>query len=177
MSFTRMTGSVLIAVLPTLALTQSQSVNVPNWRTELNCGAFALPRVIDAALKRFADLLVSCRLKPKMIRGDFDGDGREDYALLVIERQKQQRGFLIAFASGQAVVAGAGRLVMYGAARTADLNFDEWELHRRQDPVESGEDQMSLTLQADALLVSHHESASGLFYWRARSIHWYQQGD
>jgi len=66
---------------------------------------------------------------------------------------------------------------MYGSARAADLNFDEWELHHKQDVVESGENQKPLRLHADALLVSYHETASGLFYWHSKSVRWCQQGD
>ena len=173
----RVPVSLLIFALSAIISPQSQSVTIPDSRTGSNCGQLTLPQTVEVALKRFPDLLASCRLKPSVIRGDFDGDGHDDYALLVVEKQSRKRGLLIVFADGRTVVAGAGRAVMYGAARAADLNFDEWELHRKRDPVESGEEQKPLTLHADALLVSYHESASGLFYWDGKSIRWYQQGD
>lgn len=112
-----------------------------------------------------------------MIRGDFDGDGRPDYAVLVTQQSSRERGFLLVFADGRTVVAGAGRLVEYGAARYRDLNFDQWELHPRSQPVESAGDQKPLKLHVDALLVSCRESASGLFYWHGGRVRWYQQGD
>jgi hypothetical protein len=67
--------------------------------------------------------------------------------------------------------------VQYGAAVSADLNFDQWELFSKTRPVESAEDQAALKLHGDALLVSYHEDASGLFYWDGKRMRWYQQGD
>lgn len=64
-----------------------------------------------------------------------------------------------------------------GAAAFPDLNFDQWELYSKGRPVESAEHQEHLKLHGDALLVSYHESASGLFYWDGKQIRWYQQGD
>lgn len=136
-----------------------------------------LPEAVQSALKRTPDVAVSCRLKPSVIEGDFDGDGRPDYAVLVTQQASEKRGFLMVFGSGRTVVAGAGRLVKYGGVTSPDLNFDEWELHIKSRPVESAEYQEILKLHGDALLVSYHESASGLFYWKGKRIRWYQQGD
>lgn len=153
------------------------TAELPSVINEPKCEKDNLPQTVKVALNRFPDLRVSCRIKPSFIRGDFEGEGRDDYAVLVDEKQGRKRFFLIIFAGGRSVVAGAGTPVMYGASRNFDLNFDEWELHRKQEPIESGENQESLTLHVDALLVSYRESASGLFYWDGKSIHWYQQGD
>ena len=147
------------------------------YAAETKCEGLKLPQAAETALKRFPDLAVSCRLNPTVIAGDFDGDGHSDYAVLVMQKSSQKRGILIAFAGGWTVVAGAGRPVKYGAIAYSDLNFDQWELHSKSQPVESAEDQKPLKLHGDALLVSYHESASGLFYWDGKGIRWYQQGD
>src|SRR6266481_1489918 len=136
-----------------------------------------LPDAVRAALKRAPDLAVSCRLTPSAITGDFGGHGRVDYAVLVTQKTSQKRGFLIVFGSGRSVIAGAGRPVQYGAATFPDLNFDRWELYSKTRPVESAEQQEPLKLHGDALLVSYHEDASGLFYWDGKRMRWYQQGD
>ena len=67
--------------------------------------------------------------------------------------------------------------MQYGAARYKDLNFDEWEVYPKGKAIESGENQPILRLSCDSLLVSYHESASGLFYWLHGKARWYQQGD
>jgi hypothetical protein len=136
-----------------------------------------LPEPVQNVLKRTPDVLPSCRLKPSVIQGDFDGDSHLDYAVLVTRKMSRSRGFLIVFGSGRTFVAGAGRLVQYGDAPSRDLNFDHWELYRKDLPVESSEHQPQLKLHGDALFVSYHEGASGLFYWDGKRIRWYQQGD
>ena len=147
-------------------------------RSEPKCDeTIGLPKAVLAALKHTPDVVLSCRLKPFVIQGDFDGDGHPDYAVLVTQRTSRKRGFLIVFGKGRTVAAGAGHLVKYGAAASLDLNFDQWELYGKDRPVESAEDQESLKLHGDALLVSYHESVSGLFYWDGKRIRWYQQGD
>lgn len=156
-SLLKVTGKVVvpkslpnsIPLMLAVAAAQSQSVATSGSRTESNCAQLTLPQTVEAAIARFPDLLVSCRLKPTVIRGDFDGDGHDDYALLVVEKHSRKRGFLIVFAGGRNVVAGAGRAVTHGGARYADLNFDDWELHRKQDSVESGDEQKPLTLHAE----------------------------
>ena len=140
-------------------------------------GALRLPEAVQVALKRIPDVTVSCRVKPVMIQGDFDGDGSPDYAVLVIQPGSKKRGFLIVFGNGRTVTAGAGRQVKYGAVASSDLNFDRWELYSKNRPVESAKEQDPLTHRGDALLVSYQESASGLFYWDGKRICWYQQGD
>ncbi|HWX56357.1 MAG TPA: hypothetical protein VN176_17340 [Verrucomicrobiae bacterium] len=136
-----------------------------------------LPYAVRAALKRAPDLTVSCRLSPPVIQGDFGGNGSVGYAVLVTQKTSQRRGFLISFGGGRSVVAGAGRPVQYGAAAFPDLNFDHWELYSKSRPVESDDRQEPLKLHGDALLVSYHEDASGLFYWDGKRVRWYQQGD
>ena len=168
------TASALMFVV--CGLSTGQTTGRPT-APEPQCGRLELPKIVETALKRFPDLGLSCRLSPPVIRGDFDGDDRPDYAVLVTQQSSQKRGFLLVFADGRTVVAGAGRRVEYGAAACRDLNFDQWELHPRSQPVESGDDQKPLKLHADALLVSCRESASGLFYWDGRGARWYQQGD
>jgi len=136
-----------------------------------------LPEPVQNALKQAPDVFLSCRLKLPVIQGDFDGDNHPDYAVLVAGKMSRSRGFLIAFGNGRTAVAGAGRLVQYGAAPSRDLNFDQWELYKKDSPVESSKHQAPLKLHGDALLVSYHEGASGLFYWNGKRIRWYQQGD
>ena len=45
-----------------------------------------------------------------VIEGDFNGDGRLGYAVLVRQQAFQKRGFLIVFGNGRRVTTAAGRL-------------------------------------------------------------------
>src|SRR6185312_711523 len=71
------------------------SVMMAGKTTEPQCKeTLQLPETVKAALKRMPDIVVSCRLKSAVIQGDFDGDGKVDYAVLVTKRASQKRGFL-----------------------------------------------------------------------------------
>ena len=70
-----------------------------------------LPAAVKVALKHVPDVAISCRIKPSVIEGDFNGDARLDHAVLVTQKTSQKRGFLITFGTDQTVVAGAGRPV------------------------------------------------------------------
>jgi len=51
-------------------------------------------------------------------------------------------------------------------------------LYAKDRPVEgSAGETKPVKLHGDAILVSYHESASGLFYWDGKQVRWYQQGD
>jgi hypothetical protein len=143
---------------------------------EANCkDQMQLPTVVLKALQQKTDIALSCRLKPSLITGDFDGDGRPDYAVLVIQSSTKKRGFLIAFGGGTVTVVGAGRSVQYGSDSASDLNFDHWELYKTSS-AEPGE-KPPLKVRCNAVFVSYEEAASGIFYWDGKRIRWFQQGD
>lgn len=53
---------------------------------EPKCEALEAPERVQRDLKDSRDLKLSCRVKPPLIRGDFDGDGAPDYAVLVTNK-------------------------------------------------------------------------------------------
>ena len=97
-----------------------------------------LPQSVQIALERSSGVEVSCRIIPPFIQGDFDGDGSSDFAVLVVSKSAHQRGFLLVFGKGDAVVIGAGHPAQYGAGKSLDLNFDQWELYPKTRAVEAG---------------------------------------
>jgi hypothetical protein len=136
-----------------------------------------VPASVSKAIEHFGGIVLDCRLANCFLKGDFDGVGKTDYAVLVKQQNTKAKGILLVFASGGTALLGAGKPVQYGAEPSTDLNFDEWSVYSKDKVIESGEDQPVLKLCRDSLLVSYHESASGLFYWLRGKAHWYQQGD
>jgi len=176
MPFMRMLRNALALILVFCLFQTATAVKSrpPEPKCKENLG---LPGAVAAALKKVPDVFVSCRLDPFVLKGDFDGNGRLDYAVLVTQQHSGDRGVLIVFAGSRKLVIGAGRPVEYGAAPFADLGFRQWQLYPKSRPVESAPDQPILKLRGDALLVGDPDGASGLFYWNGKKIRWYQQGD
>ena len=134
----------------------------------------AWPREAIAASAR--DVVPCSCLNPFYQRGDFDGDGRPDYAVLVRHARTGKRG--IAFVhrgSGAVHVVGAGNAIGHGGD---DFSWmDAWRVFER-GPVRRGAGGGAPpVLRGDALLVEKTESASALLWWDGRGYRWSQQGD
>ena len=115
---------------------------------------------------------IDYRLNPFYVRGDFDGDGKPDYAVLV--RKGQNRGIVICrAASVKAVILGAGSAFN----QMTDMDFTSWDIYDKR-PVEQGAgERPPPKLLGDAIWIEWEESASALVYWTGRKFAWYQQGD
>lgn len=120
---------------------------------------------------------VTAHLNPFYLHDDFDGDGRQDTALLVRHGTSGKRGIAVLHSSdGQAHFIGAGTSVGSGGDDFAWM--DAWHVQRR-GPVSRGphNDSEPPVLKGDALLVKKTESASGLVYWSGAKYEWYQRSD
>src|SRR2546430_14840214 len=110
------------------------------------------------------------RVNPFYQRGDFDGDGRADVAILI--RHKCTRKVGIAFvhqATGAGHFVGAGTLLGnggYGFAWLVDWRLEEGPALARIPG-----------LHGEVLYVEKPESAGGLIYWDGHTYQWVQWGD
>lgn len=113
-----------------------------------------------------------CHLNPFYLAGDFDGDGRMDYAVRIRRGIQSDRGRL-------AVLRGSGAV----AWLTPDslLRYPgpgAWYVHPRSQPVDQGVGEGSPpTLRGDAIMMVVPETSSALVYWNGRRFVSYWQGD
>ncbi len=136
---------------------------------------FNVPDSVDSCLKPIASRYkISGRINPFYLRGDFDGDGKADYAVLVTDVSKGERGIVVCLRSAKsAAVIGAG--VRFN--KVTDLSFEAWMVYPK-GPVERGVGEgPPPTLRGDAISIIWPESASALAYWDGKAFRWYQQGD
>jgi len=103
-------------------------------------------------------------LNPFYQRGDFDGDGRADYAVLVTNRRDGKRGILIVHQRDHSVhVIGAGHPL--GAGGDDFKWMDAWRVADRSPS------------KSDGLVVEKTEAASALIWWDGKRYRWSQRGD
>lgn len=141
--------------------------------------ASSLPRAFWenlAALKGHGAYALSTYLNPYYLQGDFNGDGRSDFAVLAQDKASGKRGILIVHVdAGEYFVIGAGNPIGNGGD---DFRWmDAWQVYPRGEAGQGADSARSPRLIGDALLTIKTESASGLIYWTGSRYEWYQQGD
>jgi hypothetical protein len=112
-------------------------------------------------------------MRPSYLRGNFDGDGKIDVAVLVKKRSMGKIGIAITNgATDKVTIFGAGTAIGNGGD---DFEWmDSWEIYSK-DRMASGTSVPKR--RGDALLVSKSEAASALIYWNGKRYVWRQQGD
>jgi hypothetical protein len=86
------------------------------------------PKIRQAFASRPIDGVydLSDRINSLYLRGDFDGDGVADYAVLVTRVGTGKKGIAIWLSSiGHVVILGAGVPIQSWPRREDDLNFDQ----------------------------------------------------
>jgi len=123
-----------------------------------------------------AKFSISTHLNPFYIQGDFNGDGKQDCAILVRNKASGKLGIAIVHAGkGHVSIIGAGNA--FGSGGDDFAWMDAWYVYPRGKVCEGASGDSPPTLKGDALMLIKTESASGLAYWAGAQYKWYQQGD
>jgi hypothetical protein len=157
--------AVLLVLWPALRIAAQQQNSVSE---------FNVPDEVSKCMKLLGSgYAISGKINPFYLRGDFDGDGKPDYAVLV--QSGNQHGIVICRGSAvKPVLLGAGT----DFHQMKDLSFSAWQIHSKAHPVEEGvEAGRPPILRGDAILIEWEESASAIVYWNGKQFVWYQQGD
>ena len=117
-------------------------------------------------------------LNPFYLRGDFDGDNKQDYALSIVEKKTNKKGILIYHAGTKAhYILGAGKSLLSRNGGDDYRWLDAWKVYTvKPVGIGAGETQ-TITLQGEGIHVFKLEASSGIIYWTGKEYKWYQQGD
>ena len=135
-------------------------------------------------LTRYA---ISAKLNPFYLRGDFDGDGIPDYAVLVVNRTTKAFGIAMIRSRAKHIeVLGADGIKLRVAA-TEDGSpgylldefgwLDSWHVERKQRLRFTGLDRPVTGMVAEGIVVEKAEAAAGLIYWDGKQYRWLQMSD
>lgn len=119
---------------------------------------------------------LSLRINPSYLKGDFNGDGKMDIAVLVKEHSSGKLGIAIVHGTtGKVTVLGAGIAIGNGGD---DFEWmDSWKVYSKTGAAHAKGETGASRLRGDALLVEMSEAASALVYWNGKRYVWSQQGD
>jgi hypothetical protein len=124
-------------------------------------------------------------VNPFYLRGDFDGDSRPDYAVLIENRKLKHRAVAILLSSIhdiQILGLGGKRLrVGFGADSYLLDDFDwmdAWQIVPKQ-PLSKNElnEKVPAQMRGEGLLVEKTESAGAVIFWDGKQFRWYQTDD
>jgi hypothetical protein len=120
-------------------------------------------------------------VNPFYLRGDFDGDRRVDYVVLIEVRTSGKVGLAIFLNRQQkwrVQILAAGRPFLYEDYSNDDFAWlDAWHVHAKGKVRQGVTERKPPVLLGDAILVAASEQASGLIYWDGKKFCWYQQAD
>ena len=126
---------------------------------------------------RTAGLSVLSGNNPFYLRGDFDGDGKPDYALAV-RSKTGGTGVLICGGNGSLFLLGAG---ISGGSRFSDMEQDrflapQWAVYTKQDVTALGAFQVNVprpvpTVKGEAIAMIWEDGIS-LIYWDGSKFMW-----
>ena len=119
---------------------------------------------------------VAFPMNPFYLRGDFNGDGKIDVAVLVKQRSTGKLGIAIVHGgTSEVTILGAGTAVGKGGD---DFEWmDTWHIYSKTRVASEGDGKNAPHLRGDALLVGKSEAASALIYWNGKRYVWSQRGD
>jgi hypothetical protein len=135
-----------------------------------------IPEAIERAITKGSlakDYDVSFRVNPFYLRGDFNGDGKVDVAVLVKQRSTGKLGIAIIHGGVDKVtVLGAGVGIGNGAD---DFEWiDSWQVYPKDRVIPGAGEAIVPRLHGEALLVGKSEAASALIYWNGKRYVWLQ---
>ncbi len=167
MSFTR---RCLIVVF----IAGTAQAGEPSWEQRQSVPGWAAASLESESFS--AKYLLSTRLNPFLVQGDFNGDGRIDLAVVVEQKRTGAVGVAIVHAgAAQPLVVGAGTPVGAGGGDFSWMNA--WHVYSKGTVQQGAVSDPPPKLRGDALLVKKLEASSGIIYWDGASYQWYQQGD
>jgi len=166
---------ILSAFLITVSLFSAGQLNY-NRGIDVNLPPSVLKRFESEKFLKGYDLCD--KINPFYLRGDFDGDGIPDYAILVTSRSTKQVGIAIARSGAKKIaVLGAGGVNLQDGSVKDFAWMDAWVVERKHRLEPNNWDKPLAQMVGEGIDVEKSESSSALIYWDGKQYRWFQTSD
>lgn len=161
---------ILVVHQPMAVSKAEQNDPVPAWNVPPSVIAVFARKQLD----RWYD--ISSHLNPFYLRGDFNGDGKPDFAVLLKQKKTNKIGIGIIHAGrNDVVIIGAGTEMGNGGDNFDWMDY--WYVYSKVSGHTTPRDRSTPRLIGEALYVGKSEAASALIYWNGKKYSWRQMGD
>lgn len=115
---------------------------------------------------------IDSRVNPYYLRGDFDGDGKPDFAVMILGPNSESSGLAICHGNGQRFVLGAGSVPKFSTWKDDNFLSSEWEVATLSQFRELVYDKKAGINAKGEVIVLWWEDGSAYIFWDGEKYRW-----
>jgi len=110
---------------------------------------------------------------PAYLKGDFNGDGRKDFAIQIEEKSSRKSGIAIFHARKPQAISTAATILGAGKSLgTVGDNFQSMDMWRLITKRNASDFKNIPDLNGDAMMINKRDAAGGIIFWDGKKYEW-----
>ena len=114
---------------------------------------------------------IDSRVNPYYLRGDFDGDAKADFAVMVIGPNSKSSGLAICQGNGRHFVLGAGSRPEFSQKKDDNFLSSDWEVLTLAEFRDQVYDKKAAANAKGEVILLSWEDGSSYIYWDGTAYH------
>jgi hypothetical protein len=118
---------------------------------------------------------IDSRTNPFYLRGDFDADGKPDFAVMIKGPKSPSNGIAMCHGNGQQFVLGAGSQPPFSTKANDNFLSSDWEVVTLEEFHNLLYDQKLGNHAKGEVITLTWEDGSGYVYWDGNRYRWFEE--